>query len=57
VDRLPAGGSVFADFLQATYGGQRTSLPWNEIVLANEYTLAAQEAAESGQVVAIQPRK
>ena len=50
---LPRPGSVFADFLESTYLGATPALSWKEIVRANEWTLAAQEAAESGKVIAI----
>jgi len=53
VDTLPPQGSVFADFIQATYAGAKPALPWRDILRANEWTLAAQEAAESGGVVRI----
>jgi predicted dehydrogenase len=51
VDPLPPRGSVFADFLQSAYAGAKAALPWSEIVRANEWTLAAQEAAVKGSVV------
>ncbi len=51
--KLPAAGSVFADFLQSAYLGTRPGLTWAEIVSANEVTLAAEEAAKSGRVVAL----
>ncbi len=50
---LPKAGSVFADFLRSTWLGEEPGLKWPEIVRANETTLAAQEAAESGRVVAV----
>ena len=50
---LPPPASVFADFLRSTYLGEKPALSWQEIVRANEWTMAAQEAAESGRVVAI----
>jgi predicted dehydrogenase len=51
VNPLPAKQSVFADFLQSSYLGAKPALSWAEIVRANEWTLAAQEAAEKGSVV------
>jgi predicted dehydrogenase len=50
---LPPAGSVFADFLRSTYLGETPALSWREIVRANQWTMAAQEASESGRVVAI----
>jgi predicted dehydrogenase len=50
---LPRQGSVFSDFLESTYLGARPALSWLEIVRANHWTLAAQEAAASGMVVPI----
>ena len=50
---LPRKGSVFVDFLESTYLGAKAALSWREIVRANEWTMAAQEAAESGTVVPI----
>jgi len=38
---LPPQGSVFADFLRSTYLGEKAALTWQEIVYANEWTLAA----------------
>ncbi|HEY2016856.1 MAG TPA: Gfo/Idh/MocA family oxidoreductase, partial [Bryobacteraceae bacterium] len=53
LDSLPNAGSVFGDFLRSTYLGAKAGLTWAEIVRANEVTLAAQEAAETGRLVAI----
>jgi predicted dehydrogenase len=53
VEKLLARGSVFADFVQSAYAGRPAALSWLEILRANEWTLAAQEAAERGTVVAI----
>jgi predicted dehydrogenase len=50
---LPHEGSVFADFLQSSYLGAKPALSWQEIVRANQWTLAAHEAAESGKIVTI----
>jgi len=50
---LPRQGSVFTDFLLSTYAGAKPSLTWEEIVRANQWTLAAEEAAESGRVIPI----
>jgi predicted dehydrogenase len=50
---LPPAGSVFADFLRSTYLGARPVVTWPEIVRANEATLAAHEAAESGKSVSV----
>jgi predicted dehydrogenase len=56
VTALPPRGSVFADYLQAAYLGSRPGLTWEEIVRANEATMAAHEAAVTGRVVAIGQR-
>ena len=53
VKDLPAQQSVFVDFLQAVYAGARPALSWNEIVQANEFTLAAHEAATQHQFITI----
>ncbi|HXB69374.1 MAG TPA: Gfo/Idh/MocA family oxidoreductase [Candidatus Acidoferrales bacterium] len=50
---LPPAGSVFGDFLRSTYLGEKPALSWQEIVRANQWTMAAQEASESGRVIAI----
>jgi predicted dehydrogenase len=53
LEQLPPRGSVFADFLQSAYAGKPAALPWREIVRANEWTLAADEASQTGRVIAI----
>ena len=53
VETLPQRGSVFADFVQAAYAGRKPALTWREIVQANEWTLAADEASRIGGVVKI----
>jgi predicted dehydrogenase len=50
---LPRAGSVFADFLQSTYLDAKPALTWHDILAANQATMAAHEAAESGRVVVI----
>ena len=50
---LPAQGSVFVDFLRSVYAGATPALSWSEIVRANEYTLAAHEAAGQHRFVEI----
>lgn len=50
---LPGQGSVFADFLLSTYLGAKPALTWQAIMRANEWTIAAQEAAEGGKVVSM----
>jgi predicted dehydrogenase len=45
LDRLPPHGSVFADFLESTYAGRPPALSWRDILRANEWALAADEAA------------
>lgn len=46
MSELPAGGSVFVDYLEATYNGKAPGLPVADIWRVNEITLAAQEAAD-----------
>jgi predicted dehydrogenase len=53
---LPEKGSVFADYLRWVYLGARPQLTWADIVRANEVTLAAQEAAETGRWVTMKQR-
>jgi predicted dehydrogenase len=53
VEDLPPQGSVFLDFLQSVYNDARPELSWPDIVRANEFTLAAHEAAEMHQFRAI----
>jgi predicted dehydrogenase len=53
LETLPPRGSVFADFALASYAGAAPKLPWIDIVRANERTLAAHEAAETGSVIAV----
>lgn len=53
ITKLPAGGSVFADFLQHAYNGKPATLPLDDIYRVCEATLAANEAAVSGRVVQI----
>jgi len=53
VTDLPPKGSVFADFLRSAYLGARPALTWDEIVHANETTLAAHEASLGGRIVPI----
>jgi predicted dehydrogenase len=53
VTDLPPQGSVFADFLRATYLAAAPGLTWEQIVRANRATLAAHEASQSGTIVPI----
>ena len=53
VRALPEQRSVFVDFLMSVYGGRKPGLSWSEIVQANEYTLAAHEAAGQHRFVQI----
>ncbi|MBI5084458.1 MAG: Gfo/Idh/MocA family oxidoreductase [Acidobacteria bacterium] len=53
IEKLPAGRSIFAEFLDYVYLGKPTSLPHAEIFKLCEITLAAHEAAISGKVVTI----
>lgn len=46
---------VHGAFLESAYLGAKPALSWREIVRANEWTMAAQEAAESGVVIPIKP--
>lgn len=48
---LPPKGSVFLDYLQATYNGKAPALSVPEIWRVNEITLAAQEAADRHSLV------
>ena len=50
---LPPHRSVFDDFVESTYAGAATALPWRDILRANDCTLAAQEAADAGSVIVI----
>ena len=50
---LPPLGSVFADFLQSTYAGAKPALTWQDIVRANDSTMAAHDASEGGKIIAI----
>ncbi len=49
----PTGGQVFADFLNHVYNGRPATLPLDDIYRACEITLAANEAAYTGNVVRI----
>jgi predicted dehydrogenase len=51
---LPPARSVFADFLSSTYLAAKPTLSWEEIVRANNATMAAHEAAAAGKVITIQ---
>jgi predicted dehydrogenase len=51
VTELPAAGSVFVDYLDRVYNGKAAMLPLADIWRANEVTLAAHEAAESGKFI------
>lgn len=53
IHELPNQESVFIDFLQFVCNGRQPALTWPEIVRANEYTLAAHEAAQKQQILAI----
>lgn len=50
---LPPSGSVFIDFLEATYNGKKPALPVEDIWAVNEIVLAAHEATEKGVIVTI----
>jgi predicted dehydrogenase len=51
VTDLPAEGSLFADYLKATYLGAKPSITLTDIWRVNEITLAAHESAERRQTV------
>ena len=53
ISQLPAAGSLFADYLLATYAGAKPSITIEDIWKVNEITFAAHEAAERGQVVKV----
>ena len=53
ISELPAAGSLFADYLLATYAGAKPSITIEDIWKVNEITFAAHEAAERGQVVKV----
>ena len=53
VKALPEQKSVFVDFLTSVYSSRKPALSWGEIVQANEYTLAAHEAAAQHRFVRI----
>jgi predicted dehydrogenase len=53
ITNLPPQGSVFVDFLRSTYAGGQPALSWLDIVRANEYTLAAHEAAAEHRLMPI----
>lgn len=48
---LPPKGSVFIDYLEATYNGKKPTVSVSEIWRINEITLAAHESAASGRLV------
>lgn len=51
VTDLPPHGSLFTDYLKATYLGAKPSITLSDIWRVNEITLAAHEAAEKRQTV------
>lgn len=46
ISELPAGRSLFVDFLGAVYLGTPSGLDWDEIYKVNRIVLAARDAAE-----------
>jgi hypothetical protein len=48
---LPPPGSVFRDYLLATYKGAAPSITEDDIWRINEITIAAHQAAETGRVL------
>ncbi|MCL5742579.1 MAG: Gfo/Idh/MocA family oxidoreductase [Acidobacteria bacterium] len=53
ITALPAGRSLFVDFLESVYQGKSHALPLADIYRVNEIVLAAREAAERRQVVRV----
>lgn len=53
IGELPPRGSVFLDFLDHTFNGKPTALPFDDIYKASLVTIAAQEAAVSGRPVKV----
>ncbi|HYO80212.1 MAG TPA: Gfo/Idh/MocA family oxidoreductase [Bryobacteraceae bacterium] len=53
VTELPPAGSLFVDYLRATYSGAKPSITLDDIWKANEVTFAAHEAAEKGSTVKV----
>jgi hypothetical protein len=53
ITELPPRGSLFADYLKATYLGAKPTVTLADIWKINEITLAAHEAAGTGQTVRI----
>jgi predicted dehydrogenase len=53
ISELPPRGSLFADYLKATYLGAKPTITQSDIWKVNEITLAAHESAEKGQTVRI----
>ncbi len=51
LENLPAGGSVFRDFIAQVYAGAAPTLPLHDIYRVCEVTIAAHEAAVQGKVV------
>ena len=50
---LPPGGSLFMDYLKATYMGAKPTITLTDIWKVNEISLAAHEAADKGHTVRI----
>jgi predicted dehydrogenase len=46
IEKLPAGGSVFVDFLESVYNGKSPRLPLADIYRVNEIVLVARQAGE-----------
>jgi len=51
ITELPAGGSVFVDFLQALYLGKRQSLTHEDIFRTTEIAIIARDSAEAGRAM------
>lgn len=54
ISELPQAGSLFMDYLAATYAGKAPTIPVSDIWAVNEITLAAQQAAETGKTMKIE---
>lgn len=51
MQKLPAGQSLFVDFLESVYNGKPTALKLEDIFRVNEIVLLAREAADRHQIV------
>jgi predicted dehydrogenase len=51
VKELPAKREIFAEFLEAAFNGKANDMPFSDVWKVNEVTIAAHEAAVTGQPV------